>query len=283
MDFDALAAQWDDNPIRRGLTEALAKAMSKALPQTGMSTALEIGCGTGTLALTLAGRFERILATDASLGMVEQLNRKLAETPVDGTIEPMHIDLLTTPPPPGRYDLVYSAMALHHVEDAGRLVSVMAELVRRGGVAIVADLSPEDGSFHAPETVPHNGIAEAQLREWFGVRSDNSFLRDRPHDQQRRPGLPRFPGCGEQGSCADGGGLPRRPVCPGRCGRLARRPALMLLDRHAFVWLASDQRHQRRAASLATDWPQCKPVVDRSAGTPAGHVLHRGVLVAAAG
>ncbi|MBT3377310.1 MAG: class I SAM-dependent methyltransferase [Lentisphaerae bacterium] len=169
MDFDALAAQWDDNPIRRGLTEALAKAMSKALPQTGMSTALEIGCGTGTLALTLAGRFERILATDASLGMVEQLNRKLAETPVDGTIEPMHIDLLTTPPPPGRYDLVYSAMALHHVEDAGRLVSVMAELVRRGGVAIVADLSPEDGSFHAPETVPHNGIAEAQLREWFGV------------------------------------------------------------------------------------------------------------------
>lgn len=110
----------------------LAHALAAALPRQDRATALEIGCGTGTLALALAGCFEHICATDASLGMIEQLRLKLAKTPV-AQIEPVHVDFLTASPAHERYDFVYSAMALHHVEEAARLVAIMAALVRAGG------------------------------------------------------------------------------------------------------------------------------------------------------
>lgn len=168
MDFDRLAAQWDESPVRRQLTRAIADAIRNSVVLDDSMRALEIGCGTGTLALALARDLAHIRATDASAGMIAELRAKLDRAQIRN-ITPEYVDLLTGPTPDEVFDLCYAAMALHHIDDVPRLLSTMAALTRSGGVLAVADLCEEDGSFHAPETVPHNGFSETRIRGLLDV------------------------------------------------------------------------------------------------------------------
>ncbi len=60
--------------------------------------------------------------------------------------------------PAGQFDLVVTAMTLHHIADVPGFLARLGHLLRKDGRLAVADLVTEDGSFHAPMTVPHNGF-----------------------------------------------------------------------------------------------------------------------------
>ena len=51
-----------------------------------------------------------------------------------------------------KFDLVVSAMAMHHVEDTGKLQQRFNEHLSDSGRVALADLGQEDGSFHPPDT-----------------------------------------------------------------------------------------------------------------------------------
>ena len=87
---------------------------------------LELGCGTGTTALRLAGRVESYLATDISAGMIAIAQEKLAANPVAGlafragTAETLASEA-------ARFDTVLGFNYLHLVRDlAGTLRSTPA-------------------------------------------------------------------------------------------------------------------------------------------------------------
>jgi 2-polyprenyl-3-methyl-5-hydroxy-6-metoxy-1,4-benzoquinol methylase len=63
------------------------------------------------------------------------------------------------------FDLIVSAMAMHHVEDTDKLFQRFAELLKPGARVALADLDKEDGTFH-PEDVEgvfHHGFERAEL------------------------------------------------------------------------------------------------------------------------
>jgi ubiquinone/menaquinone biosynthesis C-methylase UbiE len=162
--FDEAAASWDDNTHRRALTEAIARAIRDVLPLSRKWRVLEYGCGTGTLSFLLASAVREVVAADASPGMIEQVRRKLAMCP-DCRMTPLLLDLTSEPVPSDTFDLVITAMALHHVEDVAQLLSTLRGMLVRGGWLVVADLCAEDGSFHEPMKVPHNGFAPGALAD----------------------------------------------------------------------------------------------------------------------
>jgi 2-polyprenyl-3-methyl-5-hydroxy-6-metoxy-1,4-benzoquinol methylase len=165
--FNEAAATWDDNPARRELTEAIAHAIKSAIPLQSHWRVLEYGCGTASLSLMLATDVQEIVAADASPGMVEQVRRKLERFP-GIRLTPRVLDLTVNEAPPEQYDLVVMAMALHHVEDVPALLGRLSRLLVPGGWLVIADLAAEDGSFHAPMVVPHNGFEEAGLAREMG-------------------------------------------------------------------------------------------------------------------
>jgi ubiquinone/menaquinone biosynthesis C-methylase UbiE len=162
--FDSKARQWDDNPVfqERGLK--IAEAVRQTLPLHRHMHALDYGCGTGLLSFPLKDELGAILLADSSSGMLEVVAEKIAAQGVTH-MTPMKLDLLIDPPPAQRFDLIVTAMTLHHVPDTDRILRVFHDLLQPGGYLCIADLDQEDGSFHGPEVDVHHGFDRADLSQ----------------------------------------------------------------------------------------------------------------------
>jgi 2-polyprenyl-3-methyl-5-hydroxy-6-metoxy-1,4-benzoquinol methylase len=160
--FDSKARQWDDNPVfqERGLK--IAEAIRKAVPLRHDMSALDYGCGTGLLSFPLRDTLGTILLADSSGGMLEVVNEKIAAQGVTN-MTTLQLDLLADPPPAQRFDLIVTAMTLHHVPDTDHILRVFHDLLNPGGHLCIADLDQEDGSFHGIEVDVHHGFDRAEL------------------------------------------------------------------------------------------------------------------------
>ena len=80
--FDAIASHYDDlysaaaNPLIAMMRDRVFRAVDRHFPAP--ATVLEIGCGTGEDALTLAGRGHRVIACDPAPSMIETARAKAA-------------------------------------------------------------------------------------------------------------------------------------------------------------------------------------------------------------
>jgi 2-polyprenyl-3-methyl-5-hydroxy-6-metoxy-1,4-benzoquinol methylase len=160
--FDSRARQWDDNPVfqERGLK--IAQAVRRAVPLHPGMSALDYGCGTGLLSFPLRHELGAILMADSSGGMLEVVNEKIAAQGV-ANMTTLQLDLLADPPPAQRFDLIVTAMTLHHVPDTDQILRIFHGLLKPGGTLCIADLDQEDGSFHGIEVDVHHGFDRADL------------------------------------------------------------------------------------------------------------------------
>jgi len=184
--FADKAAAWDAMRHREAMAEAFIAELERLAPFGPATDALEFGAGTGLVGLRLAGRLHSLALLDTSPAMLAKLAENLAPLALPG-VSVHHQDLTTTPWAGTAPDLVYALMALHHVPDPARAVAAFYAALKPGGCAVVADLFPEDGSFHGAEPVPHNGFDPAALLALF---QDAGFagLQARPFHTMRKPG-----------------------------------------------------------------------------------------------
>ena len=161
--FDDRARTWDDDPRRRQLAAGIFGALEQAVPLRAEWTALDYGAGTGLLTLALAARVRRVLAVDSSAGMLAVLAEKARAG--GANVETLHADFAQDPLPAGPFDLIASAMTLHHVADVAGLLRKFFALLAPGGRIALADLDAEDGSFHGANAagVHHLGFDRAAL------------------------------------------------------------------------------------------------------------------------
>lgn len=159
--FRNKAGDWDSRPVPLQISEGVFIALQADVALGPNLAVMDFGAGTGLVSGKLAPHVGRIVAVDVSRAMLEQLAKK---PELAGKVEILCQDLLHQPLE-RRFDLVVSAMAMHHVEDTRALVrSLHAHLVPGGRVAL-ADLDREDGSFHPPGTegVFHHGFERQSL------------------------------------------------------------------------------------------------------------------------
>lgn len=105
---------------------------------------LELGIGTGETARRVLARHPdaRLVAIDASPEMLER-----ARCMLPGDLVELRVADLEDPLPPGRFDVVVSALTVHHLDGAGK-----ADLFRR----IDAALAPSGRFVLADVVVPEN-------------------------------------------------------------------------------------------------------------------------------
>lgn len=160
--FDALAVEWDSNPTRKELGNAVADAILSAVPADGLRV-LDFGAGTGLVSLRVAARAREVVAADVSPKMLEALSKKLTAGGVTN-VRTVAWDADAGDCPESGFDLLVSSMALHHVRDPAAFFGRAARALLPDGTLALADLDSEDGTFHAdPTGVHHQGFERPEL------------------------------------------------------------------------------------------------------------------------
>lgn len=161
--FDKKAAEWDQQVSRVRRAREVAGKIKERVALGPQVHALDFGCGTGLLGMELAPGVGRITFADTSSGMLAQVDAKIAE----GGLGHARTLNLTQTALAGSFDLIVSLMVLHHIDDVASQIAALAHCLSPGGVLCLADLDAEDGSFHAPDTVPHNGFLRQDIERWM--------------------------------------------------------------------------------------------------------------------
>jgi 2-polyprenyl-3-methyl-5-hydroxy-6-metoxy-1,4-benzoquinol methylase len=185
--FDQAAQTWDDNPVRVEIATAVAEAISRAVPLTPEMRVMDFGSGTGLIARALAPKVASIAAADTSTEMLAVLATKAKAAGLTG-IQSLLLDAEYESHSGDSYDAIVSSMVLHHVADISNVVRHLAQWCRPGGWVALADLEPEDGTFHhGARGVAHHGIDPASLATQLEAVGFTSRSIQTVHTIQRPP------------------------------------------------------------------------------------------------
>ena len=162
--FDDRAKDWDSDPTKVERAYAIADAIISNVPLRTDMSALEYGCGTGLLGFRLRPHVGDLTLADVSDGMLDVVREKLAARP-DANVRAMKLNLVSDPLPGRRFDVVCTAMTLHHIPDTDAVLHRFAAVLEPSGYLCIADLDTEDGSFHGPGEDVHHGFDRQALAE----------------------------------------------------------------------------------------------------------------------
>lgn len=127
--FDEVAAEYDEDKSPE-YNECVALTLEHAAPSS-QDTVLDLGCGTGAIALGLADDAERVVGRDISEGMRSQARQKAEERGIgnvefgEGTFREPNVEVSP--------DVVTTNFALHH----------LANDEKREAISVIANLNPE--------------------------------------------------------------------------------------------------------------------------------------------
>jgi len=105
------------------------------------STLIDLGAGTGTLALAAAPSCRRVIAVDISPAMVETIRARAADAGAHNVVA-VQAGFLTYAHDGDPVDAIYTRNALHHLPDTWKAVALrrMADLLVTGGTLRLRDL-----------------------------------------------------------------------------------------------------------------------------------------------
>jgi ubiquinone/menaquinone biosynthesis C-methylase UbiE len=138
--FDQWAPTYERGILWKRFFLPLYDQFLKALPQVKGMRVLDLGCGTGALALRLAELGASVTGVDASQGMLE-VARSRAEKRED--LEFILSGAESLPLEDGYVDLAISSIAFHHFEDAGAALREVLRVLKPGGGFHVCDMCGE--------------------------------------------------------------------------------------------------------------------------------------------
>jgi ArsR family transcriptional regulator len=137
----------------------------------------DLGCGTGHATEVLAPCVGHVIAVDESGPMLTAARKRLA--PFEnvelrsGQLEEIPIDDATL-------DAALLFLVAHYVADPGPVASELSRVLKPGGRVVIVDLMPHERDEYVLQ-MGHvwQGLAEEQLRDWFGAH-DFAAFRYRP-------------------------------------------------------------------------------------------------------
>lgn len=149
--------------------EGLQRATAEATSKIAAVDILELGIGTGETSLRVLALHPgaRLTGVDESEAMLERARERFP-------LADLRVGRLEDPLPGGTYDLVVSALAVHHLEPAAKaeLFGRVAGRLRSGGRFVLADLVVPDDPAEALTPIDDDGYdkpdSAADQLAWMG-------------------------------------------------------------------------------------------------------------------
>jgi len=165
--FDDRAKTWDENPVRVKLSKDIATSIENSIPLSKKDDVLDFGCGSGLVTLEIAPLVNTVIGCDNSQGMIDVIESKIDSQGISN-VKTEFVDVEQGGILDGKYSVVVSAMALHHIKHTQPLLEQFYNVLFSGGYIAIADLEAEDGQFHENNLgVHHLGFDTDKLKENF--------------------------------------------------------------------------------------------------------------------
>ena len=124
--FNKRAEDWDADDMVTKLSSAIGSSILEHVSLNDQMDVMDFGAGTGLISSHVAPLVNKIIAVDVS---EEMLNKLVSKPELHGKVEAVHQNILDQPIEQ-KFDLIMSAMAVHHVEDTSKLIQRFAEHLR---------------------------------------------------------------------------------------------------------------------------------------------------------
>ena len=161
--FKEKAQDWDVNDLVKDISIGIGSAIHDNVVLDNSMHVMDFGAGTGLVARHIVDKVGRVTAIDVSEAMLERLK---AKEELKGKVDTLCQNIIEQPVDT-KFDLIVSAMAMHHVENTDKLICSFAEHLKPGARVALADLDTEDGSFHPEDAqgVYHSGFDRGDFLE----------------------------------------------------------------------------------------------------------------------
>jgi ubiquinone/menaquinone biosynthesis C-methylase UbiE len=138
--WDARVEAWEEVAATPTFLAIRDRVVELAEPRPD-DLAVDLGAGTGLLALALAPRVRRLVAVDISERMLDRLDDAAAADAVHN-VEPLVADLRRLPLEDESATLVVSNYVFHHLDDSGKQLALAEarRILRPGGRLVVCDM-----------------------------------------------------------------------------------------------------------------------------------------------
>ena len=164
--FDEVAFRYD-TPDKIERSKKIIQELVRVLPVNKNWKVLDIGIGTGNTAIYLSPFVKEIVGTDLSEGMLNVLKEKIGKMGIEN-IRYYRIDILRESFPEKDFDVIFSAMTMHHIENPVKAIKRLKAFLKNKGYIVIVDLYKEDGTFHSDNTdVKHFGFDFDEIKSWF--------------------------------------------------------------------------------------------------------------------
>jgi SAM-dependent methyltransferase len=113
--------------------------LDRVANSVGHGRALDLGCGTGVITVSLAERGFDVVGVDHSPDMLAIAEQKLARSRAAGRHELMTGDVRDLPLPSNEFDCVTCQGLLHHLEDIRPCIGELVRVLKPGGFFYVSE------------------------------------------------------------------------------------------------------------------------------------------------
>lgn len=173
------AQAFDQRPFIQNLALGAGLALQSKIGLQADWDILDFGCGTGLVLQRIADGVRAAVGVDSSEGMIHVLKGKAINKVTACCLQLSHTSSLQQHykqqgiDAPEKFDLVYSSMTLHHIQDIPATVKLLKTCLKPGGTLVAFDFEkgPESMLFHPrpiSSSVYHQGgfVAEELSSLW---------------------------------------------------------------------------------------------------------------------
>lgn len=156
--FERMAGHYDTEE-RVHNAGIIAQKVRSELTDTQNSSALDYGCGTGLVGLSLADLFKSMLLIDASPQMIQQVQRKIDAGHI-GNAQAVVADFDAEVPAGVSADYILLSQVLLHVRAYEALLEKLYAVLNANGHLLIIDF---DKNEHVESDLVHNGFEQSAL------------------------------------------------------------------------------------------------------------------------
>ncbi|WP_231549462.1 class I SAM-dependent DNA methyltransferase [Carnobacterium jeotgali] len=141
-EFNQMAVKYD-TPKNKHMAKRAADAIRNLLDESHKKSAIDFGCGTGLVGLDLLEDFKSMLFIDASIKMIEQVEKKLADKNTKKA-SVLCLDIEKDAQLPNKVDTIILSLVLHHIQDNHRLLTKFYETLNEDGQLLIIEMEKQE-------------------------------------------------------------------------------------------------------------------------------------------
>jgi len=156
--FEMIANTYD-TPERILIANVSSDAIREYVVDAKGKKAVDFGCGTGLVGMSLIDEFQSVLFLDTSPSMIRQIKQKIADRHIPNA-ETLCFDFEQEGLSELRADYIFMAQVLLHIPDVEFVLSRLFEVLNEGGHLLIVDFNKNE---NIVSDLVHNGFNQDEL------------------------------------------------------------------------------------------------------------------------